>query len=615
MNIVLVSLLVAGIGALPLTFRKRFFGAIILGVISFLVEWLILYVSTPSTAWPAYGIPGFFVGFNWAVAAMINSNADDDRSSNDASSHWIWVFPAAYLLILMVIGISGWSLFKASDYAAMLGQVEERDWTKDVQPKDPRHMRMVSEENAMYIAKKAVANAGAIGSQFSLSEEHLTLQRVKGELVYVVPFDFAGFSQWTSSSGSPGFIIIDAEDPERAPKLVQLPEGRRMKYMPGAFFSDYLERHMRNHGFTDDALVSPRFELDEEGTPWWIVSTYKPTIAWSGEQITGVAVVSPVTGEIHRYGLGEVPEWIDRVFPSNFIHDRIAWRGEPSTGWLNSFWGTLNLTEPGDTLLIYGSNDRAEWVTGVTSKSAKDDSLLGLMYTDSRTGKSVYYKTNGGSTDTALLAAANKHPQVQFRHLHATTPQIYNVYGVMAAVAPLLNDNHAYQGMAIVSVANPQDVAVGQSQSEALRAYQTLIFRSGQQIALNKEHVGKTLTGVADRVRQDVNGNGNTYLFHIAGVPRIFTASSGENVKVVLTQPGDTVTVTYIASGEDVVPVQSFDNLSLPLDKTQQQQEVVSAASAKRDADTARATAGDLVKRIQTIPPGELQKLEEALHK
>ena len=57
------------------------------------------------------------------------------------------------------------------------------------------------------------------------------------------------------------------------------------------------------------------------------------------------------------------------------------------------------------------------WVTDVTSRSSRDDSLLGLIYTDSQTGKSVFYLVAGGATAKAVLASVNKNSDVQYRHL------------------------------------------------------------------------------------------------------------------------------------------------------------------------------------------------------
>ncbi|OGC84641.1 hypothetical protein A3F55_03160 [Candidatus Adlerbacteria bacterium RIFCSPHIGHO2_12_FULL_53_18] len=604
-NIPLLAAFSAVAAVLPLLLVRRFVAAGVMTVISFFVLWAVYYIAMPTTIWPLFGFPGLCVAVFWVVAAMLAAMHDGPK--------WGFLMPVGYVVALIVTGIYGWSLFNASTYATLIGEVEERVWTDDVQPKDPRHMRMVSDGTALYIAQKAVANAGAIGSQFQLDSTHMTLQRVKERLVYVIPFDFSGFSKWTDSDGVPAFIIVDAEDPERQPRLVKLEGEELLNFTPNAYFGYKLKRYLRQRGFVNDGLSIYRFELDEDEKPHWVIPTYKPTVSWWGKKVTDVATVDPSTGDIARYALDEVPGWIDRVYPYEFVNNYANWWGTYSGGWLNSWWGQQGLTQTEVGTLIYGEGDKSEWVIGITSTGAADDSLIGLLYVDSRTGKPIYYRTNGGATDEAILESVNNNQYVKIKTLHGTTPQIYNVYGRITAVVPLVNSANGYQGVAMVPLDNVQNVAVGPTQSEALRGYQSLIYRSGQQVALNAATDLKELTGIIDRIRQDVGATGSVYLFHIEGAPRIFTASSGEYVKLGVTQPGDTVAVSYVNSGEDVVPVQSFDNLSLPLDKSKQQEEVGRAAEAKRIDEKTRATAGDLVEKIKSLSPDELVRVEEFL--
>jgi hypothetical protein len=118
---------------------------------------------------------------------------------------------------------------------------------------------------------------------------------------------------------------------------------------------------------------------------------------------------------------------------------------------------------------------------------------------------------------------------------------------------------------------------------------------------------------VVDRINQDISTNGSVYLFHIAGAPRIFTASGTDHEKLALTKEGDTVSVSYVASGESTVPVDKFDNLSLTLDKTAQQKEVENASAEKLKAEQTSRKAKDLSARLDKMKPDELDRVEEAL--
>jgi hypothetical protein len=371
---------------------------------------------------------------------------------------------------------------------------------------------------------------------------------------------------------------------------------------------------MRNNGYLNKIISDWTFEIDEEGNPWWVVTVSEPTIAWWGERVQGVAIVNPVTGEDTFYPLGKVPDWVDRVVPNHIIKDYLKWQGEFSGGWINSWWGSVGLTKPEDPNLIYGTGDQPEWVTGITSTNGKDDSLVALVYTNSRTGKSIRYVMKGGGTDSAILDAVNKNQKVQFKHLHGVAPQLYNVYGVPTSVVPLLNDSHAYQGVAMVPINDIQTVAVGDTQYEALREYEKFVSEGGQRVAMDKERVLQAVEGVVDRFNSEVtSNNGSVYYVHISQIPCLFTAGAGESAKLPVTKEGDKVKIEFYASDRDVVPMHTFDNLSLVLSASKAQQQVRAKVAERRDTQETTEDAQTMLDRIKNLGPKELQKLKSQL--
>lgn len=604
----LLALLVAGLGVLPYLFCKRFTGAVIQVSISFLLFWGLFYIAVPSLVYPFGGLIGGSVFLLWIIASIAVTLAYDDH-------YGIWLFPIIGFVVYIISFIVGSGIFNASQYAAMLN-AEKRVWTQDVQPKNEKHMRMVATANAVYKATMAISQAGAIGSQFQLSVDHTTLQVINKELWFVIPLDYNGFSVWWSVGQCPGYVMIHGEDPHRKPIVKILDEGKGFKYMPGAYFGDNLERYLRNNGYLKKGLTDETLEIDESGKAWWVVTAYKPTIIWSGEKTLGVVIIDPVTGDLQFHESGKIPAWVDRCDPKWLVQKYADWWGKYSGGWINSWWGKKGLLEPETPNLIYSEDGQPEWVTGITSRTSADASVVGLVYTNSRTGKSVYYEVAGGATDTAILDAVAKNSRVKYLSLHGTTPQLYNVYGTMASVVPLLNEQNAYQGCAIVNINDVQRIAVGSDQYEALREYQKLISHMGQQVVLDKERKLEKVSGIIERRSAEPSATGQNYYIKLAGIPKVFFGGSELSpAKLPVIKEGDRVQIEFYASDQDLVPMKTFDNLSIVLKGSPAQKEVQERALAGKEGERKTEESRTIREGLKRLSDDQQKELYEELQK
>lgn len=603
----LMAFIVAILGAFPWLFYKQVRTAIVQASCSFWIFWFFFYVGMPSTAYPFGGWIGGSVFILWIFTAATNSLLDEKFRA--------WLFPLFGAVIYIISFVAGSPMLNSQRYASMLN-AEKRIWTQDVQPKNESHMRMVATANAIYKATMAVSQAGAIGSQFKLSADHTTLQVINNELWFIIPLDYNGFSVWWSVGETPGYILIHGEDPHRKPIVKILDKGKGFKYMPGAYFGDNLERHLRNNGYLSKGLTDETLEIDEAGKAWWVVTAYKPTIIWSGEKALGVALVDPVTGAIQFHEQGKIPGWIDRCDPKWLVQVYADWWGEYSGGWLNSWWGKKNLLEPETPNLIYSEDGQPEWVTGITSRTTTDSSVVGLIYTNSRTGKSVYYEVAGGATDKAILAAVAQNSRVKYLSLHGTNPQTYNVYGTMASVVPLLNDKNAYQGAAIVNINDVQRIAVGSDQYEALREYQKLISHMGQQVVLDKERMLKKISGAIERFSSEHSPSGQNYFIKLSGIPKVFFGGAElAPAKLPITKESDKAEVEFYASDQDLVPMKTFDNLSITLEKSQAQKELQERTSAGKEGERETEEDKTVRKELKKLTNSQQKELYEELRK
>jgi hypothetical protein len=556
MTFFLVALAAGLLGAVPLLVARHVGLAAIVAAGGAVFGTLWFYWIPPSLPSPFWGGVGVLVVLLWIGSGALASWLDEERSRA------LW-FGVVGILALFTRSCSGSAAFHAREYASLLGTVHRAEWTDTTQPKDPKHKRLVPLDLARWMADKQLGEAsGAIGSQFHVDKEHMTIQLIHDELWYVAPLDFSAYSVWSSVGKTPGYVMVSGEDPNRQPKVVT---GLSFRYMPGAYFGNEIYRYLWTHGYSGYDLDDYTFEIDEEGKPWWVVTLTKPSIAWWGDRVAGVVVLDPDSGATTFHAMGHVPSWIDRVMPADVVDTYVADHGSLSGGWLNSWWGKLDLTTGQSPSFIHGSDGQPYWVSEITSTGRHDLSLLGLMYTNARTGAVTYYKAKG-ALDRGVLSAVDG--KVSYRKWHGDSPVIYNLYGTMGSIVPLLSDgSNVFQGVAIVDIAKPTEVAVGENFDAALREYQKLLGQNGNEATPELAQATKTVEGTLARFASGSGTQGTTYYVVIDGAHVIFTGGVTLSPKLPLAKPGDRVRVTYIDSPEDVVPMQSFDDLSLPLGK------------------------------------------------
>ena len=195
---------------------------------------------------------------------------------------------------------------------------EVRQFSADLQPIDISQLPVVDRELAALLADKKLGEKPALGSQVTLGDP--TIQKVDGKLVWAVPLLHSGFFKWVSSTdGSPGYIFVSATNP----RDVTYVDNFKIKYQPNAYFFDKLERHARIFGGYFKGFTDYSFEVNDDGQPFWVVTTYKNLVGISLPEADGVLIINATTGDTTRYTLENVPSWVDRVQPEDYIMTQI----------------------------------------------------------------------------------------------------------------------------------------------------------------------------------------------------------------------------------------------------------------------------------------------------
>jgi len=458
--------------------------------------------------------------------------------------------------IIVVPALTSWPIFHTDEYRNLIGKVEvESNLSSHMLPISIEKIRVVDQSLAQLLGDKVLGSQSALGSQVTLGT--FNIQKVNKDLYWVAPLLHSGFFKWQKNlQGTNGYVMVNACN-ERDVKLVQEINGKKVyiKYQSEAYFGDNLERYLYLHGYWHTGLTDYSFEIDDDGTPYWVVTKYKKTIGFSGEDARGVVIVNAQTGDIKEYPLDKTPAWVDRVQPGEFVENQLNNWGEYVKGYWNfSNEGKLKITE--QVSLVYGEDNNAYWYTGLTSVGA-DESTVGFVLVNTRTKKAVWYKQSGATEFAAQNSAKGK---VQEKGFSASMPIPYNINNIPTYVMTLKDNGGLVKMYAMVAIEDYTIVGVGNTLNEALMAYKNAFNQSGNKIKTKSKTVVNVAKSIITRINGDVK-NGNTYYyFMLKDYPKIFIGSSQISNEFPVTILGDSVTVTYDNDNQEIIDVSTFKN-------------------------------------------------------
>ncbi|WP_343625205.1 hypothetical protein [Flavobacterium lindanitolerans] len=463
------------------------------------------------------------------------------------------------LYLLVVPLLTSLPMFRSSAYQKLIGKVENGDDLKNhIAPISLDKIRVVDEELAMLLGEKIIGSQPSLGSQAEIGE--FTIQKVNDELYWVAPLLHTGFFKWyNNSEGTPGYVMVSATN-ERDVKLIQNINGKplKIKYQPSAYFGSRIDRHVYFNGYATTGLEDFNFEIDDAGNPYWIVTKYKKTIGFAGNDATGVLTVDAQTGEIKEYNIDNTPLWVDRIQPISFVEKQLNDWGEYVHGYWNfSNENKLQTTE--GLTLVYGENHKSYWYTGLSSVG-KEESTVGFVLVDTRTKETTYYKQSGATEYAAQSSAEGK---VQEKGYHASLPIPYVINNIPTYVMTLKDDGGLVKMFAMVSISDYTIVGVGNTMRETLMAYKNVYNMADNGINPESITSKKSLKSVVTRISSDVKNGNSFYYFTVKDYPNIFVGSSQLSNELPVTVVGDSIAISFDVDLEEVIDVSSFENKNI----------------------------------------------------
>lgn len=522
------------------------------------------YVSLPVLS---YGFAGITI-LLLIIAALLFFSFSKFTISSDGKSYKpvavFWKLPAlligiAILYAFVLPFFTSHPIFRNQDYRNLIGKVANGDkLTNHIAPISMNEIRVVDESLAYLLGEKILGSQPALGSQAHLGE--FFIQKVNGKLYWIAPLEHSGFFKWLNNKqGTTGYVMVSATN-ERDVKLVQEVNGKPifLKYQREAYFGSNLHRYLYFNGYNTVGLTDFSFEIDDAGTPYWVVTKYKKQVGFSGNDATGVVVVNAQSGEIKEYNIKNTPTWVDRIQPISFIKNQLNDWGEYVKGYWNfSNENKLQITE--DLTLVYGKDNKSYWYTGITSVG-KDESAVGFVLVDTRTKETTFYKQSGATEFAAQSSAQGK---VQEKGFVASLPIPYNINNIPTYVMTLKDNGGLVKMYAMVSISDYTIVGTGNTMREALTAYKTAFNSSGNKINVDSKSAKKVVEAIVLRIQNDVKNGNSFYYFTVKDNTNIFVGSSQISNQLPLTVVGDLVKISYDEENEEIIDVSTFENVSL----------------------------------------------------
>lgn len=382
----------------------------------------------------------------------------------------IGVIPGIFVLILFVNIILS-PMFNSKGYANRIKIVEGKKFEEEVREVDFNKVPLLDKASTQKIGDRVMGEMTDLVSQYRVSDLYTQIN-YNNNIVRVTPLEYAGMIKYFTNRGTgiTGYIIVDSVTGKA--ELVRLEKG--MKYMPSAMFNENLYRKLR-FDYPTEIFGDENFELDNDGNPYWVV----PTIKYSGvglkEEINGVVILDPITGDSKKYSVEEVPTWVDHVYSADLIMEQVNDWGKYNGGFLNSMFGQKNVvaTTEGYNYLI--QDDDVYLYTGITSV-ASDESNLGFILTNMRTKETNYYLIPGAEEFSAMASAEG---QVQQMHYTATFPLLINLNGKATYLMSLKDNAGLVKMYAFVDVQNYQKVVVTDANEGIEKAKDNYLKNSG----------------------------------------------------------------------------------------------------------------------------------------
>lgn len=436
-------------------------------------------------------------------------------------------------------------MFNAKSYQTRIVVDETGNFTEDIEEVNFNQLPLLDRNSSEVLGDRVMGQMSELVSQYYVSNQYTQIN-YKDSIMRVTPLEYADAIKWLTNrkEGIVGYITVDSVNGES--KLVKLDKG--MKYATSALFNEKLERKLRfEYPTTNFGEIS--FEIDNEGKPYYIVTTLDYTAVGLKARVSGVIIFDPVTGKSTKYTKEEIPSWVDIAYSPELVIEQIDNWGMYKNGFWNSIFGQKNVVNTTEGYNYLAMNDDIYLYTGITSV-VSDESNLGFVLTNMRTGKTMYYAVPGAEEYSAMSSAEG---QVQDMGYTSTFPLLINLKGKPTYLVSLKDSSGLVKMYGFVDVQDYQKVVVTDAAKGIIVAKDNYLKSIKKEVNENelvkKEITVKSIT--------TANINGYTY-YYITDEKNKYKLSITLSDELPFIKVGDKLNVGYYETNSNIIEVEKL---------------------------------------------------------
>ena len=520
----------------------------LLGFLAVLAAGVYYYVTIPAVNIHSSGFWLFIISLVVVLTLLCSARGIRDGIPA-ADIRPLKIGAVAVVVLFVIYGIGSLlssPIINAEKYHQLLS-VQEGTFTEDIAEVNYTEIPLLDKSSASLLGNRKMGSLIDMVSQFEVSSLYTQIN-YQNKPVRVTPLVYASPIKWLTnmSEGVPAYIMIDMTTQDT--ECVRLPEGSYIRYSQTEYFNRNIYRHLRFR-YPTYIFDQLSFEIDEEGTPYWICPVKKFNIGLFGGQTIGrVVLCNAVTGETVCYDVADCPQWVDSVYSAPLLIQLYDYYGLYMNGFFNSVLSQKGCLRTTDGYNYLAMEDDVWVYTGITSVSG-DESNVGFVLMNQRTMEAKYYSCPGAEEYSAMNSAEG---QVQNLGYHSTFPLLLNVAGEPTYFMALKDDAGLVKKYAMVNITKYQNVAIGDTVAECEKSYIGLLKTSG--ISSGPVSAGETVTGTIETLASVVLEGNSHYYVVLAGKDAIYDVLVSEFPQIVRYKEGGQITLEYI-SGEGLQTV------------------------------------------------------------